>query len=151
MGIIHWLHVSDLHYGYESYGSCEMRSSIVRRLPDALADCKLDYLFITGDLRYGKNCGNKFPPKITEDIESLVSAFGISQNHVHIVMGNHDVTREHSREDIAPLLQDEYLKTETLKKDRMKSLERSQHKFYGIYRAICGREAQPYHYVVKEP
>lgn len=27
MSIVHWLHISDLHYGYDSYVTKEMRSS----------------------------------------------------------------------------------------------------------------------------
>ncbi|MDR0287619.1 MAG: metallophosphoesterase, partial [Clostridiales bacterium] len=151
MSKVRWLHISDMHYGHESYVTKEMRSNMLRSLPNILTgDAQPEYLFITGDLRYGKNHENEFPNEIENDIKRLMKAFNILPEHVHIAMGNHDVMREFGRADIAPLLRKEYAKNGNLNDDRMKSLEQSQHKFYEIYKSICNREPVSYHELFPE-
>jgi hypothetical protein len=81
-----------------------------------------------------------------DDIKKLMAACHIPPDRVHIVMGNHDVTWEFGRKDIAPLLRKDYDENGgTLGADRLKSLEQSQHKFYKVYEDICIRKPKPYH------
>lgn len=152
MSMIRWLHISDLHYGYESYVTTEMRSNMLKSLPAILTDVgQVDYLFITGDLRYGKNCKDSFPDEIISNIRELMSACNIPSERVYIVMGNHDVVHELGRKDIAPLLRKDYYdRNGYLDRDRMKILEQSQQKFYDVYQAICDRDPFPYHAVIAE-
>ncbi|MCL2031837.1 MAG: metallophosphoesterase [Methanomassiliicoccaceae archaeon] len=151
MSMVRWLHISDLHYGYESYVTIEMRTNMIKSLPEILkVKNPPEYIFITGDLRYAKNCGNEFPGEIADSINELINELNISPNNVHIVMGNHDVTQEYCRKDIAPLVQKEYAETRAVSDDRKNTLEKSQHKFYEVYKAICEREPSPYHYFVDE-
>jgi len=152
MSIVSWLHISDLHYGYESYVTTEMRTNMLKSLPGILADeVQPEYLFITGDIRYGKECKDGFPKEIADNIKSLAKAFNIPSERVHIAMGNHDVVREFGRTDIAPLLREEYkTKNGCLDKDKMQTLELSQHKFYEIYKSVCERNPAPYHSLIEE-
>ena len=153
MSIIRWLHISDLHYGYESYVTTEMRTNMLKSLPNILTgESQPKYLFITGDLRYGRNCEKEFPKEIVNDIKELMKAFSIPSERVHIVIGNHDVVRELGRIDIAPLLRNDYAhKNGNLDNDRMSCLEQSQQKFYEVYKSICNRESVPYHALIEEP
>jgi len=148
---IRWLHISDLHYGYDSYVTIEMRTKMITSLPnDVIKDMGCpEYLFITGDLRHGKIMP-EFPNEIVSDITKLMNAFNIPSNRVHIVMGNHDVERDSTRKDIAPKLRDEYATTGNLDESRMKTLAQTHSKFYEIYKAICNRNPLPYHTLVKE-
>ena len=125
---------------------------MLKSLPGILVDIALPkYLFITGDLRYGKNCLDGFPEEIVNDIKKFMENCMILPEHVHIVMGNHDAIRDLGREDIAPLLRNDYAKNEILDDRRMRILELTQHGFYEIYRSICNREPAPYHKLVVEP
>ena len=46
-----WLHISDIHFGYDSAAVETMRRKILEWAENIE---KVDCLFITGDLRYGK-------------------------------------------------------------------------------------------------
>ena len=152
MSKVRWLHISDMHYGYESYVTTEMRTNMLKSLPNILTgEAQPEYLFITGDLRYGKECKSDFPEEIADNIKNLAKSFNILPERIHIAMGNHDVVREFGRTNIAPLLREEYKsKNGSLNNDQMKTLELSQHKFYEIYKSVCERDPVPYHNVIKE-
>jgi predicted MPP superfamily phosphohydrolase len=124
---------------------------MLEKLPDALSlDAAPEYLFITGDLRYGKNCGSEFPEEIAVDINRLASACAIAPERVHIVMGNHDVTLENSRAIVAADVQKKYFNGSSPAAEALETLELSQHKFYDVYKSICKRDPSPYHALVKE-
>lgn len=54
-----WLHISDIHFGYQPAPSEKMREKLLQKVRDIEA---VDCLFITGDLRYGKE-GAAYPPE----------------------------------------------------------------------------------------
>lgn len=55
-----WLHISDIHFGYQPASSEKMRENLLQKVRDIEA---VDRLFITGDLRYGKKEGAAYPPE----------------------------------------------------------------------------------------
>ena len=91
MGKIRWLHISDLHFGYNRYLVQNMREELLSRIKTIE---KIDYLFITGDLRYGKEEPDSYPEETVEFINGMKDALGLKKESVFIVPGNHDVTRK---------------------------------------------------------
>lgn len=91
MGKIRWLHISDLHFGYNRYLVQNMREELFSRIKTIE---KIDYLFITGDLRYGKEEPDSYPEETVEFINGMKDALGLKKESVFIVPGNHDVTRK---------------------------------------------------------
>ena len=86
-----WLHISDLHFGKTVNGSFD---SMWEKLPDIKAEIgRVDYLFITGDLRYGHEIGSGYPQEVEKSIQTVQRAFRIEPENTFIVPGNHDVNQ----------------------------------------------------------
>ncbi|MDD3401693.1 MAG: metallophosphoesterase, partial [Eubacteriales bacterium] len=98
MAIIRWLHLSDLHFGYDDFTVKEFR----KKLPDKLKEytdrnqVSFDYIFVTGDLRYAKSKNNtdadytaavKYLDGLCESAD-----FNAHKPKVMLVPGNHDVS-----------------------------------------------------------
>ena len=150
MSIVRWLHISDLHYNYDSYATTEMRTKMLESLPNVMKGKGMpEYLFVTGDLRYGKNSSNEFPDSVTTDIKRLMDALRIIPQNVHIAMGNHDVTQEFKRNERAAKIHNHYRLNNTIDKETLRELALSQEKFYKVYESICNRTPHPHHSVVE--
>ena len=100
---INWLHLSDLHFGLEREN--DDIETIRDRLLDYVrkefdGEIKFDYLFVTGDIFYGKNFFNdkyqreEYIKNATEFFDTLISNIDIDRKNVFIVPGNHDTNRK---------------------------------------------------------
>lgn len=87
---IRWLHISDLHFGYNRYIVQNMREELLSHIKTI---GKIDYLFITGDLRYGKEEPVSYPSETIEFINGMRDVLGLEKESIFIVPGNHDVAR----------------------------------------------------------
>ena len=97
MAIIQWLHLSDLHFGYDNFTVKEFR----KRLPDVLKNyteknnVTFDYIFVTGDLRYGKSENNadvdyEAAVKFLKDLCGSIT-LNPPDPKILVIPGNHDV------------------------------------------------------------
>lgn len=92
MGIVHWIHISDLHLNKVGTQTDAMRESLPSYLNNLARHNKVHYIFFTGDLRFAplktfsEDTGNYF--------EQLRNATGIGKEAQFIVIGNHDIDRE---------------------------------------------------------
>ena len=99
--IFRWLHISDLHFGQDSYSVSELR----RTLPIYLSKLssqfgKINYIFITGDLRFAKNAPKDYLPETIDFINNIITCLGICKKDVCIIPGNHDITGTEAVESI---------------------------------------------------
>jgi len=92
-----WLHLSDIHYNPKRDGAsaAEMRE----RLPKYLEELGVhaDELFVTGDFRHAKyqKDADGDAEQVVEFIWEVAKSVGIvSEKNIHIVPGNHDLTRD---------------------------------------------------------
>ena len=96
MGKIRWLHISDIHFAYSDYHVEKAKEKFLKKLNEFKG--KVEYIFISGDLRYGKNSPNKYPNNTVECIkDNIIDVLGVPMEHVFIVPGNHDVDRGRNR------------------------------------------------------
>ncbi len=96
-----WLHLTDLHYRLtgEAVAAPLLRDSLLDYVRSRRMST--DYLFLTGDFRYG-------PDQITDDsiaqvadfIMRLAEAAGVEAAQIHYVPGNHDVARYENKADL---------------------------------------------------
>ncbi|GHV34479.1 hypothetical protein FACS18949_10610 [Clostridia bacterium] len=105
-----WLHISDLHYDPKRDGivSRDLRGALPQYLKDKIG--AVDELFITGDYRHASNQKDDDQDAIARDVVNFIwdiaHSVGINNvSHIHIIPGNHDLTR----------FDDKLNKTETLK------------------------------------
>ena len=86
-----WLHISDLHFGYENNEIDNMRRELLLQLAPRIKP--IDCIFITGDLRYAPACKIDFPPEALTYIRDLQKALGVAGKDTFVVQGNHDLNR----------------------------------------------------------
>lgn len=92
-----WLHLSDLHYNPEQDG--RNSDQLRKKLPLYLQDQNFhtDEIFITGDFRHARYQSDNLPDvakKVVKYVWEIAKSVGISSpEKIHILPGNHDLTR----------------------------------------------------------
>ncbi|MBE5988096.1 tetratricopeptide (TPR) repeat protein [Lacrimispora xylanisolvens] len=94
-----WLHISDVHYNPKSDGrsSKQLRKNLIKYLKDN--NFNVDNVFITGDFRNALLQKNEDEHSVAcasvEFIKEVSASVGvINSENIHIVPGNHDLTRD---------------------------------------------------------
>lgn len=102
-----WLHVSDLHFhpGLDGRSARELRENLPAYLQAHIG--KVDEVFMTGDFRHARH--QKADPGAAKNavafLRRIAESVGVLDNaHIHIVPGNHDLTRDESAEGIQRIL-----------------------------------------------
>ena len=86
-----WLHISDLHFGYENNEIDTMRRELLRQLAPRIKP--IDCIFITGDFRYAPTYKTDFPSEVLTYVQDLQNALGVSPENTFVAQGNHDLNR----------------------------------------------------------
>ena len=143
---LRWLHISDLHFGYNPSTVETMREKLISHVKDI---GHIDFLFITGDLRYGKLERNSYPKEATEFIINLQQALNINKTATFLVPGNHDVNRteEGEHEVLVNKAKAKY-KTATgaISSETLDYIQGRREPFLQLYKEICGRDEPSIHY-----
>ncbi|WP_373927844.1 metallophosphoesterase family protein [Eubacterium ramulus] len=90
MGKIHWLHLSDIHLNKRDVDSRRMRNRLLDYMKEL--GTQIDYIFITGDLRYAPM--GEFATDTVDYINKLLSVTNLTVDRLFIVPGNHDIERD---------------------------------------------------------
>lgn len=88
-----WLHISDIHFSYDAATVYLMREKLLTAVSKEVCQKPIDCLFITGDLRFGKNSPRTYPEDLSTFLSKLQAAAGVDKSRTFIVPGNHDVNR----------------------------------------------------------
>lgn len=126
---IRWLHISDIHFAYSDYHAEKARECFWKKLKEF--NGKVEYVIISGDLRYGKISPNKYPKNTVETIRNkIINVLNVPLNHVLIVPGNHDVDRGKSRDRVITSLLKEYDSNKgVIDNEDLKALKATQSKY----------------------
>lgn len=87
-----WLHLSDIHFGFQGYESKNVRKKLIEKINKL--NLQMDFILITGDCLYqfGKTTWDQ---KATiKYIKDIVKACKCPNKRVYICPGNHDVDRD---------------------------------------------------------
>lgn len=87
-----WLHLSDIHFGFQGYESHNVRNKLVEKLKKL--DLQMDFILITGDCLYQFGNNNWDQKATIKYIKDIVKACKCPNKRVYICPGNHDVDRE---------------------------------------------------------
>ena len=90
MDKIHWLHLSDIHLNKRDVDSRRMRNRLLDYMKEL--GTQIDYIFITGDLRYAPM--GEFAADTVDYINELLSVTNLTVDRLFIVPGNHDIERD---------------------------------------------------------
>lgn len=144
---VRWLHISDLHFGRDSFAVDAMREGILA-LPKDIGP--IDYLFITGDLRYGNAEKTDYPPDVIAFVKDLQTRLGVGTTGTFIVPGNHDVNRCNELTTIVQALKREYKTADgSIPAETLEYIQMRRKPFLGVYEQLCGREEPAIHYSVE--
>lgn len=139
-----WLHISDIHFGYDSAAVETMRKKTLE-LAENIE--KVDCLFVTGDLRYGKKETKSYPPETLTFIQDLQKALGVGPEDTFVVAGNHDVNRDEMLEAGIEKAAEGYITSSGNIPDATLNYIRGQRApFLALYRQVCGCDEPGWHY-----
>lgn len=120
MDKIHWLHLSDIHLNKRDVDSRRMRNKLLDYMKEL--GTQIDYIFITGDLRYAPM--GEFAADTVDYINKLLSVTNLTVDRLFIVPGNHDIERdaEGRAEAILESIKDYSPKDGALASDKMSAV-----------------------------
>lgn len=139
----HFLHISDIHCGYDNFMVSNLRDTLAKEIHHFVNNNgqKIDYLFITGDLKFGKNNPINYPESTVDFINELQKTFNISKHNTFIVPGNHDITRGIVRTAAIEKIKDTYSSNVgIIDQECIDILSQTMCEFKNIYSNLCGRE-----------
>ncbi len=147
MKSLRWLHISDLHFGYNPYIVETMREKMISYVREI---GHIDYLFITGDLRYGKSEKTNYPESTIKFISNLQNALNIDKSATFLVQGNHDVNRNTELTTLVNQAKNQY-KTSNgeISSETLKYIQRQRKPFLKLYKEICNRDEPSIHYNIE--
>ena len=147
MGIIRWMHISDLHFGHDSYVVDKMRNGILE-LSKSITP--INFLFITGDLRYGKTEKTDYPKATVSFVKDLQIALGLDKQYTYIVPGNHDVNRSVELNLMIDNIKKDYKTTVgEIREETLKYIQMHREPFMKVYEELCGRKEKAVHYSIE--
>ncbi len=148
---INWLHLSDLHFGYQENIVKQMRRELPKYIKKYFDTEKVDYIFITGDIIYGKSNADDSYKQAYNFICEIMDIIDVDNGHVYIVPGNHDYERTPGRTSIIKEIQQNYT-TEcgNIDKGYFKMLEIPQKKFGEFYERLCNRKFNMNHFLISD-
>lgn len=148
---IRFLHISDIHCGYENYDVAKLREKLAPQLLKFTQEKgqKIDYLFITGDLKYGAACKECYPPETLPFIREIQTTFGIKPEKTFVVPGNHDVKRGKMRSAAINDIKASYMShVGSISDENLVMLDMTQQEYRKLYQEICGTVCPGNHFFV---
>lgn len=147
MSIIRWMHISDLHFGHNSFVADNMRDGIIG-LSKSIMPIKC--LFITGDLRYGRTEKINYPEATVRFVKDLQGALNIDKQSTYIVPGNHDVNRNAGFKSMIEGIKKDYKTTNgEIGVETLKHIQMEREPFLKVYKELCGRKEPAVHYSIE--
>lgn len=139
-----WIHLSDIHFGYTNASVDTMRKKLLEKVQELE---QVDCLFITGDLRYGKNAPNGYPQETLDFLLDLRNALKLEPQDIYIVPGNHDLERCSALTSIIEGALKQYSTLDgRLASDTLDYIATRRSAFKKLYSEVCGRNALDWHY-----
>jgi tetratricopeptide (TPR) repeat protein/Cdc6-like AAA superfamily ATPase len=104
-----WLHLSDWHQTGKEFRRDKLRDALVKDIEERAerispAISTIDFVVFSGDIAF---CGKKeeYQAAITEFFDPVLKAAGIASDHLFVVPGNHDISRNYIYEMLPVELQ----------------------------------------------
>ncbi|PGZ33583.1 metallophosphoesterase [Bacillus anthracis] len=91
---IRFLQLSDVHFHHQDYNTIKMRDELITYLGELKKEASFNCLLVTGDIA---NKGDIYNDDVKEFLNSVIDQVELSKTDVHIIPGNHDVSRNKMR------------------------------------------------------
>ncbi len=142
---IRCIHISDIHYNKEGLETEWMREQLPKYLSEIYRNTNVNYLIITGDLRYAPK--GKFPKDVISYIKDIANSLRVSTENTFIIIGNHDVSREDiiRKEAIKEYINNRPYTDHVIEKDLKKRLKNCREDWYKIIKEFVNIESYKLH------
>lgn len=149
--MIEWLHISDLHFGYKDNVVEQMREALPMKAKEYFQGRDVDYIFITGDIIYGKADHTVAYSEAKAHIENLRKKLDVQNKNIFIVPGNHDYKRSEVREAIISQIRQKYeADIGIINPDLLDMLKNDYDEYKNFYESVCGRPFTSEHLLVND-
>jgi len=148
MAIIKWLQLSDIHFGSpDAYVIKTMRDNFLEKCNKLQG---IDYLFITGDLCYGKDNSEVYSDESVQFLRNVQKNLSISTCNTFMVPGNHDVLRGDGRKGTIEAVMETYTRSRTISSKHLKELKPGIQDYLNFYEQICGKHEIRNHFFISK-
>ena len=143
-----WLQLSDIHFGSPDNHSIEtMREHFLEKCNQLQG---IDYLFLTGDLRYSKDHPDEYPVGTINFLQNIQKSLGVLPSNTFMVPGNHDISRDDAREGIIEKIKRQYYPSRTISNEYTQYLDLNRQSYLNLYIQVCGTDRKENHFFISE-
>jgi predicted MPP superfamily phosphohydrolase len=146
MSIKKWVQLSDVHFGSpNNHTIIAMRERFIEKCQQLQ---EINYLFLTGDFRYGISQSNNYPDDIIDFLHNVQKCLGVSQDDTFMVPGNHDMVRSDGQEAIIKDIKGKYLPNRTIPSGYDQVLDPGRQQYLDLYEKVCGIRRKDRHFYI---
>ncbi|MBR0621882.1 metallophosphoesterase family protein [Bacillus pumilus] len=135
---LRFLQISDLHFQFQNFNTYLMRDKLIEYLSELKKDSNFDFLLLTGDIAHR---GNDYNEDLVEYLNNMIVEIELNKENVHLIPGNHDVSRDSTRTLIIEGILKSDNPSEKLDDLDPKSINliiEGQRKFFNFYKRFMG-------------
>lgn len=137
---LRFLQLSDIHFHQQNYNTVKMRDELITYLKELKSEASFDFLLVTGDIA---NKGDKYGEEVYTFLNNVLDAIEVSKKDVHIIPGNHDISRNKMRSLVIDGILGSSNPSETIDavdQESYETLLSAQSNFFDFYREFLGIE-----------
>ncbi|MBG9453381.1 metallophosphoesterase [Lysinibacillus sphaericus] len=137
---LRFLHLTDIHFHHSNYNTVKMRDELIKYIDELKKEKDFDFLLVTGDIA---NKGGSYNDLVKTFLHSIVETMNITKADVHLIPGNHDITRGEMRTMlIDSILRDPSPseKLDSIGAETYQTLINAQSNFFAFYNEFFGEE-----------
>ncbi|WP_100399882.1 metallophosphoesterase family protein [Bacillus sp. FJAT-44742] len=138
---VRYLQISDLHFQFLNYDTEVMRDKLINYLMELKSKGEFNFLLVTGDIGHR---GDNYNVDIKDYLYKIIEGLNLSKKDVHLIPGNHDITRNQPRSliinQIVKDCKNPSEEIENLQEDTYNLLLNGQKQFFDFYKDFMGIE-----------
>lgn len=137
---LRFLHLTDIHFHHENYNTVKMRDELIKYIAKLKIESDFSFLLLTGDIA---NKGGAYNNQVKEFLNAIVETMDITKSEIHLIPGNHDITRSEIRTMVIDSILRDSSPSERLDKieeDTYQTLIDAQSNFFTFYKEFLGEE-----------
>lgn len=137
---LRFLQLTDIHFHHDNYNTLKMRNELVNYINELQKEKAFDFLLVTGDIA---NKGGSYNDEVKQFLNNIVEVMNITKTDVHLIPGNHDITRGEVRSFVIDSILREPSpsdKLDRLSDESYQTLIAAQSNFFNFYKEFLGEE-----------
>ncbi len=137
---LRFLHLTDIHFHHENYNTVKMRNELIKYIDELKKEREFNFLLVTGDIA---NKGGSYNDQVKRFLNDIVETMNITKADVHLIPGNHDITRNEVRTMVIDSILRDPTPSEKLdgiEGQTFQTLINAQSNFFAFYKEFIGED-----------